>query len=64
VFFLSNDDLKNSEKIKHNIKDDYFRLLKQQDEFDLFDGFNFHLEFDSKQNLDENYSGNLYYYFK
>jgi len=64
VFFLSNEDLNNNTTIKKEIKEDYYRILKQRDEFDLFTRPNFALEFDSKQNLDENYAGNLFYYFR
>jgi len=64
VFFLSEEDLKNSTDIRMEIEDYYFGLLKQHDEFNVFDRAGFRLGFDSKQNLDENYEGNLYYYFK
>ena len=64
VFFLSEEDLKNSADIRAEMEDYYFGLLKQHDEFNVFNRTDFRLEFDSKQNLDENYEGNLYYYFK
>ena len=63
VFFCSDEDLKNSADIRTQIEDDYFSLLKPHDEFDVFDRSRFSLKFDSKQNLDENYQGSLYYYF-
>jgi len=64
VFFLSDEDLKNNKSIKTEIEDDYFNFLNRQDEFGLFARENFYLDFDSKQNLDKNYEGNLFYYFK
>ena len=62
VFFRSNEDLKNSSNIRMEIEDDYFSLLKQRDKFDVFDRSRFHLEFDSKQNFDENYGGSWFRY--
>lgn len=64
VFFLSNEDLKKGSSIKREIEDDYFYILKKQDEFNLFSRSCFSLEFDSKENLDVNYEGNLFYYFR
>ncbi len=46
------------------IKKECFRLVKPYDEFDYINFDNFYITFDSKQNLDEHYQGNLYYYFK
>jgi len=42
----------------------YFELLKKYDEFDYFKEDEFSVELDSKENLDKNYDGNFYYYFK
>jgi len=62
VFFLLNEDLENSAGIRAEIEDDYFSLLKQRDEFNVFDRASFRLRFDSKQNFVENYGGSWYYY--
>ena len=64
VFFLSEEDLENSTDIRTEMEDYYFGLLKQHDEFNVYDRTDFRLQFDSKQNLDENYEGSLHYYFK
>jgi hypothetical protein len=64
VFFLSKEKKKKCTTIKSDIEDDYFGILKQHDEFNLFNRSSFSLRFDSKQNLDDNYEGNLFYYFR
>lgn len=46
------------------IENKLFELLKEFDEFDYWKRENFKLGIDSKQNLDENYEGNWYYYYK
>lgn len=44
--------------------DSYFKLIKRYDRFGYFKREFFSLELDSKENLDKNYEGSLYYYFK
>ena len=46
------------------IKADYYRILKKYDEFDLFTPDNIEVTFDSHENVEKNYQGNYYYYFK
>lgn len=41
-----------------------YSAVKPYDEFGYFTPENFSLVFDSKENLDNKYEGNLYYYFK
>ena len=42
----------------------YFEILRPYDEFDYLSGDDFAVNFDSKQNFDENYESNWYYYYK
>jgi hypothetical protein len=42
----------------------YFDILKPKDEFDYIAQDSFTVAFDSKQNFDDNYQGNWYYYYK
>ncbi len=66
VFYYRDTDIKlNRESgISKKIKDEYYEVLHQIDEFNLFEYDSFLLEFDSKENVDNHYDGNLYYYFK
>lgn len=42
----------------------YFAILKPHDEFDYLVQESFTVAFDSKQNFDNNYQGNWFYYYK
>ena len=42
----------------------YFEVLKRYDEFDYLCEDDFTIAFDSKQNFDDNYESNWYYYYK
>lgn len=42
----------------------YFKLLKQHDEFNYLQESSYHVDFDSKENLDNNFEGNLFYYYR
>ncbi len=66
VFFHEDVDIKNNAEngICEMIRNDYYTELKKHDEFNVYNPDNFIVNFDSKENLDKNYSGNLYYYFK
>lgn len=66
VFFYQDVDIKNNTEngICELVRDDYYVTLKKHDEFNVYNSNNFIMNFDSKENLDKNYSGNLYYYFK
>jgi hypothetical protein len=44
--------------------DEYFALVRAHDEFGYLERADVAVHVDSRQNLDENYSGNLYHYFK
>jgi hypothetical protein len=62
-YYTDNDILKYAENgISSKIKSEYYSVLKTYDEFDYFTSSDVILEFDSKENLDKNYNGNLFYY--
>jgi len=44
------------------ILDDYYSLLKGYDELNYFTRQNIYIKFDSKENLEKNYQGSLFYY--
>jgi hypothetical protein len=66
VFYHNDNDITENDKNGNSerIKRECFRLIKQYDEFDYCQFDTFPITFDSKQNLNKNYRGNLYYYFK
>jgi hypothetical protein len=66
VFYARDGDVEANGKngTSDLLKRECFRLVKQYDEFDYIHFDTFNITFDSKQNLDEHYQGNLYYYFK
>lgn len=67
TLFVYKDDqkeqIKNSAEFKL-IENNYFELLKEYDEFNYWKRKHFGIEIDSKQNFDENYKSNWYYYYK
>jgi hypothetical protein len=64
VFYHSDDDISKNEKVGINQKiiDDYYSILKKYDELNYFTPENVVIKFDSKENLDQNYQGNLFNY--
>ncbi len=65
IFFINDVNIEQYSKdgTCERIKNDYFGYIKKYDEFNCYlDGYN--IVFDSKENVDKNYAGNLYYYFK
>ena len=48
--------------VSASISEQYYQILKKYDELDYYTPENFSLKFDSKQNVDENYQGSLFYY--
>ena len=66
VFYHTDADVRlNQERgVSKQIKDEYYETLHRLDEFRVFTYENFDITFDSKENLDQHYEGNLYYYFK
>jgi len=65
-FFYSDDQVKQNEfnGKKEHLKKEYFKLIKDCDEFGYFDESNFFIKLDSKENFDKNYQSNWFYYFK
>ena len=67
TLFVFNNEQKvkfeNSSELK-KIENDYFKLLKEYDEFDYIKRDKFNIGLDSKQNFDDNYESNWYYYYK
>jgi len=66
VFYHNDFEVKANQLngLSKQIKDEYYYTLHQLDEFNVFTYENFSVGYDSKENLDKNYDGNLYYYFK
>lgn len=66
VFYQNYADVKVNQLkgLSKQIKDEYYETLHKLDEFNIFTYKDFCVEYDSKENLDKNYDGNLYYYFK
>jgi hypothetical protein len=66
VFYYSDLEIAQNESsgISKLITEDYYTVLKKYDELGYFSKANISLEFDSKENLDKNYQGNLFYYSK
>lgn len=64
VFYLRDSDIILNDKkgINGKVKLDYFNILKKYDELKYYTFDNFIIAFDSKENLDKNYEGNLFYY--
>ncbi len=64
VFYYSEVDIEVNKNngISKAITDIYYSTLKKYDELNYFTSENMSLKFDSKENLDKNYQGNLFYY--
>lgn len=63
-FFYTDDQVERakSDGTSERLADALFRLLKKYDEFDYFQRDSFIVELDSKENFDNNYQGNWFYY--
>jgi len=66
VFYRNEINVKTNEfiGISKQIKDDFYETLHMLDEFNVFTYDNFDVLFTSKENLDNKYEGNLFYYLK
>jgi hypothetical protein len=66
IFYYSDLEIAQNESngITKLITEDYYAILKKYDELGYVTKENIWLEFDSKENLDKNYQGNLFYYAK
>lgn len=64
-YYTEKDSIDNQNNgVSKMIAEDYYSLLKEYDELNVFTRENMNLKFDSKENLDKNYEGNSYYYFR
>jgi len=67
TFFVYTDEqllkYKNDNKTIKNWNEKYIKLIKKYDEYNYFNG-NYSIMLGSKEDLDINYNGNLYYYYK
>lgn len=50
--------------MREKLTEEYYNLLKLYDEFDYIRKDNYSINIDSKQNFDNNYQSNWYYYYK
>lgn len=64
VFYYTDEEVKANDRagVNARIADDYYSILKKYDELNYFTRENMEIRFDSKENLDKNYEGNLFYY--
>ena len=65
-FFFTNEQLKKNDnnETKNKFKSEYLKLIKESDEFGYIDNLNFSIKLDSKENFDENYQSNWFYYYR
>ena len=62
-YYLDSQIHENAESgVSRSIFEDYFQILKKFDELDYYTSGNFTMKFDSKENVDQNYQGSLFYY--
>lgn len=66
VFYNTDKQLVECQRngLSGRIRADYYYYLKKYDDFDLFTPDNFECTFDSHENVEKNYQGNYYFYFK
>ena len=66
VFYYSDIDIAmNMENgLSEAIEENYFLILKKYDEINFVTKHNLNLKVDSKENVDKNFQGNLFYYFR
>lgn len=66
IFLYTDKQVKNYENSEEHKKwtDKYFDLLSQYDQFQYFKRGFFSVHLDSKENFDNNYESNWYYYYK
>ncbi len=64
-YYLDKDVAENQNKdVNKTIQEEYYLLLKKYDELDFFTRDNMRLKFDSKENVDKNFQGNVINYFR
>jgi hypothetical protein len=64
VFYYGNSDIAPNEQngLSEKIIGDYYSVLKKYDDLNYFTRENIQVKFDSKENVDKNYEGSLFYY--
>ena len=64
VFYYGDSDIAPNEQngLTEKIVNDYYAVLKKYDDLNYFTRENIQVKFDSKENVDKNYEGNLFYY--
>ncbi len=64
VFYFSDAEIAANEAsgVSQAVTNEYYSILKQHDDLNLFSRDNIRLSFDSKENVDKNYAGSLFYY--
>ena len=65
--FFDTDDQANEYRqniLFQQIKQDYYATLRKYDEFDVFSLDNSDVVFDSKETVDRDYAGSMFYYFR
>ena len=64
VFYYSDSDIVPNEQkgLSEKIVNDYYSVLKKYDDLNYFTRENIQVKFDSKENVDKNYEGSLFYY--
>ena len=64
VFYFSDEDIFRylESGVSQTVTDEYYSILKKHDDLSLFTKDNLRLSFDSKENVDKNYAGSLFYY--
>jgi hypothetical protein len=65
-FFYTNEQVQKNENngIKEKLKAEYFKVIKECDEFNYLKEQEFSVMLDSKENFERNYQGNWFYYYK
>lgn len=64
VFYFADEDISRylESGVSQTVRDEYYSVLKKHDDLNLFTKDNIRLSFDSKENVDKNYEGSLFYY--
>jgi len=66
ILFYTDEQVENNRdsELKAVIEKEYLSILKKYDEFGYYDKDGFCMMIDSKENFDNNYDSNWYYYYK
>ncbi len=66
LFFYTDDQVlkSNHTDIAQRLREEYYEIIRQYNEFNYFTKDNLQISFDSKENFDKNYESNWFYYYK